>query len=44
MENCNTISLTSKYETEDKDELKKAMKLFDLEDEEDGRKRNKKDK
>lgn len=44
MENCNSISLTSKYEAEDKDELAKAMKLFNLEDKEDGRKRSKKDK
>lgn len=39
MENCNDIVLTEKHETKDVDELKKAMKLFNLEDEKDGRKK-----
>jgi len=35
---ANNVALTEKHETEDKDELEKAMKLFNLEDKKDGRK------
>lgn len=34
----NNVALTEKHETENVDELHKAMKLFNLEDEKDGRK------
>lgn len=40
MENVtNDVTLTEKHETENVDELHKAMKLFNLEDKEDGRKK-----
>ena len=45
MGNCesgsNNIGLVEKHKTEDKDELKKAMKLFNLEENEDGREKGK---
>ena len=38
MENANNIETVEKHETEEKDELEKAMKLFGLEDKKNGRK------